>query len=534
MKLLKIKNSDLKWIVVIFIAVCYAGFINLETSPFRYFVLSKPFSACLNNQLQTSDNYVYLYTSNLILKGKMPYLHSFDHKGPVFYLLVAAGIRIGSIAGVWLVQFIFLFITAFYAYRSARLLVSRPVATLAAVFTVLWYSRQFLSPEMFSVPFLFISFYFFARYLLTGFQISLAATYLTGICFGIVALQKLNLTTLWMVFIAEVILISIIKGSCLFLVRRTIVFLSGTASIVIPVLMWIYVKGAFPDFVSDYWDFNLNSYGETPTVLSYMTFFLPIRPHDLKICHWLGFCWLNTPALLFFLFMAFRAPSKELNIFYVSLSLLFVVSVLFFGMSGRVYRQYSFCLIEQILIFVAVSTGYIVRLGMKRKVTAAILFLLLAVPIIPSFFLPVFKEQLRIVLIKKMAPEADVSKYGYPFRTDRADIDLASWIAANTEDGDTINGEGFRVYWYADRVCASKNSCNASHSYERTFVKDESGNYPAYIFERRKEYDTLRTILFPPPEEKKIRVTSPEIEETLSEKYEKVYSNDLYDLYHRK
>ena len=80
--------------------VCFAALFNLETSPFRYLVPAAPFTDSPGGQL-AGDTYVYLYTGGLIPKGLMPYRDFFDHKGPLVYIMMAAGIMIGKIAGVW-------------------------------------------------------------------------------------------------------------------------------------------------------------------------------------------------------------------------------------------------------------------------------------------------------------------------------------------------------------------------------------------------------------------------------------------------
>ena len=54
-------------------------------------------------------------------KGYMPYLHTFDHKGPYLYILNWIGMQISYYKGVWLIEFINLFITICAFYKIARL-----------------------------------------------------------------------------------------------------------------------------------------------------------------------------------------------------------------------------------------------------------------------------------------------------------------------------------------------------------------------------------------------------------------------------
>ena len=130
----KAKRKIFFFCVVLFIAL-----FNLDVSPFKYVIPARPFLECPNNQL-AYDTCVYLYVGNLIPQGLMPYKDAFDHKGPLLYLMMALGLLIGNVAGVWVLSIGCLIISAYYAYKTARLLVSPWAASLAASVSLLWYS----------------------------------------------------------------------------------------------------------------------------------------------------------------------------------------------------------------------------------------------------------------------------------------------------------------------------------------------------------------------------------------------------------
>ncbi len=68
------------------------------------------------------DSSVYLYTGGQILEGKVPYLDTWDHKGPLIYFINTLGLWIGqgSLWGVWLLETAFLVASAWLGFLVLR------------------------------------------------------------------------------------------------------------------------------------------------------------------------------------------------------------------------------------------------------------------------------------------------------------------------------------------------------------------------------------------------------------------------------
>ena len=64
----------------------------------------------------------------------MPYRDSFDHKGPLMYILNWLGNRIASYRGIWVIEMIFLTVTFYMLYKIARLSCGR-IASVVTFFT---------------------------------------------------------------------------------------------------------------------------------------------------------------------------------------------------------------------------------------------------------------------------------------------------------------------------------------------------------------------------------------------------------------
>jgi hypothetical protein len=72
--------------------------------------------------LPGQDNGVFLYAGQQILAGEVPYLDFWDHKGPLIFYINALGLMLvsGSRWGVWLVELLFLILSAIGLHQISR------------------------------------------------------------------------------------------------------------------------------------------------------------------------------------------------------------------------------------------------------------------------------------------------------------------------------------------------------------------------------------------------------------------------------
>ncbi len=78
------------------------------------------------------DSSAFAYVGEGILAGEVPYLDRWDHKGPVTYVIYALGLLAPGWWGLWTVNLMFLFGSAWFAFR----IVDRQFGTTAALFSV--------------------------------------------------------------------------------------------------------------------------------------------------------------------------------------------------------------------------------------------------------------------------------------------------------------------------------------------------------------------------------------------------------------
>jgi 4-amino-4-deoxy-L-arabinose transferase-like glycosyltransferase len=72
-----------------------------------------------NMTLPSRDSGVFLYVAWRLLNGDVPYRDVWDHKPPLIYFVDALGLALtpDSLWGVWILQFLFLFLTLFLIYK---------------------------------------------------------------------------------------------------------------------------------------------------------------------------------------------------------------------------------------------------------------------------------------------------------------------------------------------------------------------------------------------------------------------------------
>ncbi len=66
------------------------------------------------------DSSVFIYVGAGLLEGEIPYVDRWDHKGPLIYLLNAAGLLVGGVPGIWVVAALFLVGSGWFAFKVTK------------------------------------------------------------------------------------------------------------------------------------------------------------------------------------------------------------------------------------------------------------------------------------------------------------------------------------------------------------------------------------------------------------------------------
>ncbi len=239
----------------------YAGLLYIIVFLFVItflFLLNSPLHIWVGSDSGT-DSSVFKTVAFMMDKGYMPYRDTFDHKGPWIYILNWIGDRISAYRGIWVVEFINLYLTFAGIYKIARLkcgkICSAVTLLVAASLLFTWFKGGNYTEE-YALPFITVSLYIFLDYLLNQ-KAGRCRLIVCGLSFGAVCLLRVNMISVWIVFCMAIFIKCIFEKKYSELRRFVGFFMSGFCIIVIPVMLWLFMNHALQDFWEEYIRFNL-------------------------------------------------------------------------------------------------------------------------------------------------------------------------------------------------------------------------------------------------------------------------------------
>lgn len=211
-----------------------------------------------SNTLLGIDGSVFETIGFLMTKGFVPYRDSFDHKGPLIYIINWFGMQLSYYSGVWVIEFLAIILTLFFMYKIARMVCGNICSciTLFAASSILFgYFNGGNFVEEYAMPFIAVSLYYFLDYFLND-MISIPRLIICGISFGSVCMLRVNMIAVWVCFCIAVLIQLIYKKLYNKLLSFALFFMCGVAMIVLPILIWLAINRALGDFWVDYILFN--------------------------------------------------------------------------------------------------------------------------------------------------------------------------------------------------------------------------------------------------------------------------------------
>lgn len=271
----------------------------------------------------------------MMRKGYMPYRDTFDHKGPLTYVINYVGALISSNYGIWCIEFVSLAVTVWLMYKISCLLCSRLqacIVVLVSLVPLYDYFQDGNLVEEYAMPLIAISAFIFLDYLLNKF-ITAPRLILCGFCMGGVLMLRPNMIGLWIVFCFAIFFNELYHKQFADLLRFILFFLIGTAIATTPFLIWLGINHALGDFWDVYIRFN----------------FLYSNNEDMNLStKWETLClFANNIVFLFTLVSSlfFCYSNKEKRFLYVTYSCYLIVTLLLLSMSGRYYLHYAMILV---------------------------------------------------------------------------------------------------------------------------------------------------------------------------------------------
>ncbi len=412
-----------------------------------------------------TDSSVFYYVARVILNGGMPYRDTFDHKGPLLYILNVIGIRIASWRGIWVVQLFFLAGTFYILYRTARLL----SGTLFSVFTVLAggallyeffdggnYTEEYALLFIAGAQFIFLD-YFLNR------KISNLRLLLCGACFGAVLMLRPNMVALWIVMCLGVLFQCITEKTPEKLLRFLLFFIAGALIVCLPILVWLIMNGAFDAFIDCYLTFNTmytaSTRGSMQTAyrVNALNVFLQYRVILIAACAGVFAC------------IRAKDLCSKLHIIY------FFISLLLLSISAESYKHYGIVMIPA-LIYPFSYIGSMILKDQNRDsltVYAALYFLpILILPnwlwMVNSAFYDYATKEQEFFYKSEMEAGEIIETYSYP---DEPILVCGNWDS---------------LYNYTDRFSVSYYSyqnmpCSLDEARMKRFMEEVEESNPRVI-----------------------------------------------------
>ena len=294
-----------------------------------------------------TDSSVFRYVAFEMTQGRMPYLDTFDHKGPLLYIINYAGMKLSFWRGLWPIEFLVLLLAVVFFFKTARLLTNRVLAhlvTLIAVVSVFMHLEGGNLTEEYALPFISYSMYALLDYYLNK-KTTWLRVLLCGSCFGAVLLLRPNMIAVWAVFCLAICFRCIADREFNDLLSFFIYFALGCILLMAPIMIWIKSKGAMSAFLDTYIGFNSRysqgSSGFLETNITRLNAFRTFLDNPI-----------TTTALLS---IPFGLVCKRDGV--TVISIYFLLSVFLCSISGYVFAHYGITIVPAEVCCLAMLAG---------------------------------------------------------------------------------------------------------------------------------------------------------------------------------
>lgn len=140
--------------MILSVSIFFLYFFSYSTSP-RYFFIGM-------------DSIIFQAVGKCWAEGLLPYVGTFENKGPLLFAINALGYMIYPRYGIFPLQIPFMYFSFLFMWRAVELYWSQRATALIWLFMIFWRASIFSEgnrTEEYSMPFLMAAAYFFLRYL---------------------------------------------------------------------------------------------------------------------------------------------------------------------------------------------------------------------------------------------------------------------------------------------------------------------------------------------------------------------------------
>lgn len=436
-----------------------------------------------------TDSSVFRYVAFAISKGQIPYRDTFDHKGPLLYLINYLGRLIHPQFGVWLFELLVIFVTIVFLYKCIYQTYKNSLLASLSTFIALSLLSSYFEggnlTEEYAMPLIVIATYIFGDYFLKN-RTSSWKLIICGLCGGFVLMLRPNMAIAWLVFPVFVLINELKHKKYVRLCCYSVWFILGVIIAVSPFIAFFAYEGALADFFDVYIKFNAQ-YTSEVTLLSFVG---------------TVYCFLSPVVVITLVIALFEFFQKKFELRNIAYFSFFLLSLIALSISGRPYGHYGMILIPACIFPIGTLLSMYKKDDWFNRIS---LSSFIAVLILTSWLRP------SLVLAR------DAFR-GVYVPSDECIDNVVSFVKANSNESDEILvvGNDNRIYILSERLSASKYSyqdpiTSVSESIYNEFYDEIQNNNPKIII-TKYEFDGM-----------------PEFLE--SNAYVSMYSNAMYNIY---
>lgn len=349
-----IEMNNKKELLIVSIMMVIGTFLFLLCSPLN------PFGSGCSD----TDSSVFRTVALMMERGYIPYKDSFDHKGPLLFILNYLGNRISATSGIWVIEYIFLMAAVSAMYRIARLFCNLWQSVFFVVVSMILlipYFEKGNFSEEYAMTFIAISLFVFVDYFKNN-KITRIRLLLCGATFAGTLLLRPNMIALWCVMCLAVLIKSCKDKSIKELFSFIGWFILGVVIVVGPIAVWLWKNGALQYCWYDYVTFN-NQYVSSEDGRSLLS---------ARCSAYVYFA--ATPIYLISVLLQLLLSFMKRNTLNIAYLMLLIVSPLFICVSGHTYAHYGIILVP-LVVYPLASALHAVNAQKSKLVSDSIILI---------------------------------------------------------------------------------------------------------------------------------------------------------------
>lgn len=206
-----------------------------------------------------TDSAVFIYIAKGMMRGLVPYVDMFDHKGPLMYLSQYWGLQTGiGIAGIWILEATLFTAVVGLAFKNLRPLFGCAVAWTYAFLHITFFVLTCEcgdTTESWALPFVTLTVVNLVRKIKLG--RSWRDDFVVGVGVGVILLLRPNMVAAGIVYCFYILVTAIQQRAVRGFFMQAATVAGGMLAVMLPVVVWLAAKGALVEMWKDYIVFNL-------------------------------------------------------------------------------------------------------------------------------------------------------------------------------------------------------------------------------------------------------------------------------------